>query len=149
MPRYLADQIDPATLHLVVDQPFLDHLEELTQRAVAIAQFQQLVVLIHHQTVEEEGTIKEKLVYRTYAPEMFAKGLVRFPRDADALWEQQNQRPRYFPSILVAPTQPMWSAPEVVVSKPSLCEGCQHYLHRQTTGDCHGLAYQALEFPAP
>lgn len=147
MPRYLADQIDPSTLHLVVDQPFLDHLEELTQRAVAIAQFQQLIVLIHHQSVEEENQVKEKLVYRTYAPENFHKGLIRCPRDADALWEKQNQRPRYFPSILVEPRQPLWSAPEVVVSKPSLCEGCVHRLHRATQGDCHGLAYQALEMP--
>lgn len=149
MPRYLADQIDPATLHLVVDQPFFDHLEELTQRAVAIAQFQQLIVLIHHQTVEEHNTLKEKLVYRTYAPEVFNKGLLRCPRDADALWEQQNNKPRYFPSILVAPTQPLWSAPQVVVSKPDLCAGCVHHLHRQTSGDCHGLAFQALELPAP
>lgn len=149
MPRYLADQIDPATLHLVVDQPFLEHLEELTQRAVAIAQFQQLIVLIHHQTVEEENTTKEKLVYRTHAPEVFHKGLIRCPRDADALWEQQNGKPRYFPSILVEPTQPLWSAPAVVVSKPSLCEGCVHYLHRQTAGDCHGLAYQSLGSSVP
>lgn len=145
MPDYLAHEIDPETIRISVDVPFMEHLSELIYRARNKARASRKVVAISHYTKVEEPliagdtpTTSEMISFRDYEPEFFAKGVHQCPQNADADWEQQHKQARPFPSILVD------ESGAVAVAKPGLCDGCVHNLHRKTQGHCTGLRFTPL-----
>ena len=145
MSAYRFDEIDPTTIHLNVDVPFVEHLASLVYQAKLKARMHGKIVLVHH--VEEvtpsdiEGgspTVTDLIRFRDYEKDFFDSGYHQCPRNADATWEELNKRPRPFPSILVDETG------QVVVSKPSLCDSCVFGLQRKVQGHCDGRKFKAL-----
>ena len=127
---YQADEIDPETIHLTVDAPVRENLEGLIDRAQVRARLHDCYVMIYHD--EAQG-----YAIKSIDREFFERGQVMCPRQADWNFEQDNHRPRGFPSILVTPRG------NVVVSKPSLCGGCVNNF-RKTIFGCVGVPYQPL-----
>ena len=151
--RYLDHEIDPESVHISVNVPFMAHLEDLVQMAVYLAQRGKVVAISHDQdqVVADDGTVRlvDVIGYRDFEPDWFEKRDLLCPRDADLEWERQqaeagNPRPRPFPSILVKPPKIPGAAAQLVVSKPSLCEGCVHWLGRALSGTCVGKAFTPL-----
>jgi hypothetical protein len=149
MPRYLEFDIDPETVRIDADVPFLEHLEEAVQTGIARATRKNKFVLIffHEATVEElDGTVKTypSVAYLDKEPDFFAKDEYQCPEYADEEWARQNltpagePQPRPFPSIMIRPDG------RVITSKPSLCEGCVHRLAKARDGHCAFKPYQAL-----
>jgi hypothetical protein len=142
---YAPEEIDPETLHLSVDVPFMEHLAGLIYQARWRARTQHKVVLVHHDVemvpAAVEGgspTTRQVIGYVDREPDLFAKATLQCPRAADAEWEAQHQRPRPFPSILVNPQG------QVAVSKPGLCAQCVFGLSRQVTGHCDRRQFTPL-----
>jgi hypothetical protein len=149
MPRYLEFDIDPETVRINADVPFLEHLEEAVQTGIARATRKNKFVLIffHEATVEElDGTFKTypSVAYLDKEPDFFAKDYFQCPKEADDEWSLQNldgsgnPQPRPFPSIMIRPDG------RVITSKPSLCDGCIHRLSRARDGHCAYKAYTSL-----
>lgn len=145
MPQYLPYEIDPESIHVEgVNAPLLEHLEQLVQMAMELARDRNKVVLIYQDQDErfkEDGTsyLQDVIAYRDYEPDWFAKCHFNCPKAADDVWSEQNDgKPRPFPSMLVTPQQGL------VVSKPSLCDGCVNGFSRRMGGDCIGKAFEPL-----
>lgn len=149
MPAFLPHEIDPEAFFVEVNVPFLEHLEDLVQMGLELARERGKVVLIYQDKEEretDEGVVygQDVIAYRDYEPDWFAKCTFNCPKDADDSWSAQNldsaghPKPRPFPSMLITPQQGL------VVSKPSLCEGCVHRVSRGVTGNCHGKAFEPL-----
>lgn len=143
MSNYLPHEIDPETLRVAVDVPFMDHLKNLMDKAMDLSR-RGKVVSIYHQhdpaytnEAGEEVAAADHIGYRDYEPDFFNKGYFLCPRDADAEFEVQNKSSRPFPSIIIEDGKP-------IVSKPGLCDQCEHRLHRATKGNCQGLRFKAL-----
>lgn len=162
MPLFTPDQIDPETIRITVDAPFLENLQALTQQAIEKARFGKKVALIHHYRQDLYETLPEDapadaapsivgyqdwVGFRDYEPDFFEKGEYQCPRDADGQWENEHGgKPRPFPSIMVTadPRDPDSGRVEIVVSKPSLCDSCVHGLSRKIAGHCIGLRFESL-----
>lgn len=132
--RFLEHEIDPSTVRVSVDVPFLEHLEELVQIATYKALIHQKTSTIYADK-DESG---HHITYRDYDQQAFESQTIQCPQEADALWLEQQGEPRPFPSIVVKPPQ------SVIVSKPSLCEGCIYRLEKNVVGHCHNKHYKAL-----
>lgn len=170
MSFYGPDEIDPETIRITVDAPFLENLQDLTEKAIRRARYDNKVAVVHHYRelkyadvpapepgadVVPDAVAAEPAVvgyqdfvgFRDYEPDMFEKGEFQCPRDADAEWEAQNKAPRPFPSIMVARDlkDPASGKVSVVVSKPSLCDSCEHSLSRKLKGMCPGLRFTPLQ----
>ncbi len=144
--RYAVHEIDPETVHLIgVDVPFVEHLQGLGHQALMRARRFNKYVTIHQDVDAPEPTPEnpepkayEALAYRDYEADFFERGYIQCPREADLEFQEQNNRPRPFPSTLVTPTGQM------VVSKPGLCDGCVHRLQRGVNNHCYGLQFTPL-----
>lgn len=140
------ETFDPTTVRVTVDVPFLEHLEEMCQRAVELASSRKYA-LIYHAHVEDEDeagnlVTRERLVVEDQEPWYFENKPIQCPRDADAIAEA-NGEPKAFPSMLFRPRKHERGV-EVVVSRPSLCDECVHKLCRLSQGNCFDKQFERL-----
>ena len=145
MPEYLPGDVDASTIHLTIDAPFRENLEGLIYMARVKARTMNKVVLVYHElqqgAVVVEGVspqVHEVIAVKDFEPDFFNKLVLQCPRAADIEFEEQQKKPRPFPSILVNPQG------KVAVSKPSLCDSCVHRLQKGAFGHCHQLQFTPL-----
>ena len=134
MSIYQAHEIDPESIHLNQDIPIRDNLEGLIQVAKLKARKEGSYIMISH-GFDANGD--ESIHFKGMTPEEFEKGYIWCPQQADLTYQEQNKKPRPFPSILVTPQG------EVIVSKSSLCDGCVHRLRRSVFG-CVSVHFEPL-----
>lgn len=133
----LPEDIDPATLHHKDSYDIKENLLGIINIVKYKAKYKSEYITIN---IDFDNHGNESFRIRSYPVEDFESGYIQCPQDADESFKKQNNGfMREIPSVLVKPDA------EVQVAKPSLCEGCQHRLHRAMVGDCHGLQFKSLE----
>lgn len=138
---------DPSTIRVVVDAPFMAHLEEMAQRGTQFAA-QGKFAAIYHAHVEDVNPLtgkletRERIVIEDFEPWYFKAKAIQCPREADAIAEA-NGDPKAFPSMLFRPRAGT-DTPEVVVSRPSLCDSCVHRFARGVQGNCFNKQFERL-----
>lgn len=130
------DEIDPITLLHKDSYDIKDNLMGLIDIAKYKAKYKSEYITIN---IDYDNHGNESFRVRSYPIKDFESGHIQCPQDADEAFRKQYKEQREIPSVLVTPSA------EVQIAKPSLCEGCQHRLHRAMVGDCHGLQFRKLE----
>lgn len=130
------EEIDPETLRITADLDLKSQLEGMAQLAKFKAMREGSYVFLYHELADDGS---DGMQLKAMEPFIFEEGFIQCPRAADLEYEIQFNNPRPLPSMLATPTG------ELHVSKPSLCDMCEHRLHRSVTSNCDGLTFKRLE----